>query len=103
MSSRPTVATRFVPLDLDSQAFVRKTAANINGGVEKIDILIKNAAIMACPFSKTVDGIESQFVTNFIGHFLLTNLILANILAAGEGTRIVNVSSLAHQMSAVRF
>lgn len=101
-SSQPAVATRFVPLDLSSQASVRESAANINASVEKIDILINNAAIMACPFSKTVDGIESQFGTNHIGHFLLTNLILGKILAAGEGARIVNLSSSAHQVSDVR-
>lgn len=101
-SSQSVVATRFVPLDLGSQASVRESAANINASVEKIDILINNAAIMACPFSKTVDGIESQFGTNHIGHFLLTNLILGKILAAGEGARIVNLSSSAHQVSDVR-
>ena len=102
-SSRPAVATRFIPLDLGSQASIRESAANINASIEKIDILINNAAIMSCPFSKTLDGIESQFGTNHIGHFLLTNLILDKILAAGEGARIVNVSSSAHEMSDVRF
>ena len=56
---------------------------------------------MACPFSKTVDGIESQFGTNHIGHFLLTNLIMPKILAASPGARIVNVSSVSHRMADV--
>lgn len=102
-SSQPAVEIKFVPLDLSSQASIRETAAAINASVEKIDIMINNAAIMHGPFSKTVDGIESQFGTNYIGHFLLTNLIMSKILAAGEGARIVNVSSLAHQMADVRF
>lgn len=102
-SLQPAVATRFIPLDLGSQVSVRESAANINASVEKIDYLINNAAIMSCPFSKTVDGIESQFGTNHIGHFLLTNLILCKILAAGEGARIINVSSSAHNQSDVRF
>ena len=99
--ARPDVKTGFVPLDLSSQRAVREAAANINESVQSIDILINNAAIMACPFAKTVDGIESQFGTNHIGHFLLTNLIMERLIA-GQGARIVNVSSSGHRMSDVK-
>jgi NAD(P)-dependent dehydrogenase (short-subunit alcohol dehydrogenase family) len=58
---------------------------------------------MATPYAKTVDGIESQFGTNHIGHFLLTNLLMGKILAAAPGARIVNVSSSAHQPGVIRF
>ena len=98
----PGVETILVPLDLSSLDSVREAAGKINESVDKLDILINNAGIMACPFAKTVDGIESQFGTNYIGHFLLTNLILPKILAAGPGSRIVNVSSSAHRMSDIR-
>lgn len=91
----PDVKVQFVPLDLASQKSVRAGAAEINGLVTKIDFLINNAAIMACPYAKTEDGIESQFGTNHIGHFLLTKLLADKILAAGAGSRIVNVSSSA--------
>ena len=97
----PDVQTQFFPLDLSSQNAVREAAANINESVQSIDILINNAAIMACPFAKTVDGIESQFGTNHIGHFLLTNLIMKPLIA-GQGARIVNVSSSGHRMSDVQ-
>lgn len=97
----PAVRTKFVILDLSSLASVREAAASINAGVERIDVLINNAAVMAVPFSKTVDGIESQFGTNHIGHFLLTDLIMPKILAAGPGARIVNLSSLSHRMADV--
>ena len=93
----PEVRTTFISLDLSSLASVREAAASINDNVEKIDVLINNAAVMACPYSKTVDGIECQFGTNHVGHFLLTNLIVPKILAAGTGARIVNVSSVSHQ------
>lgn len=95
------IETQFVSLDLSSLRAIRDAAANINERVKSIDILINNAAIMACPFAKTVDGIESQFGTNYVGHFLLTNLIM-NRLIAGQGARIVNVSSSAHQMADVQ-
>ena len=97
----PDVEIRFISLDLSSQDAVREAAARINESVQKIDILVNNAAIMACPFAKTVDGIESQFGTNFIGHFLLTNLIMERLIAS-QGARIVNVSSSAHRMSDVQ-
>ena len=97
----PEVKTKFINLDLGSLASVRDAAASINNNVEKIDVLINNAAVMACPYSKTVDGIECQFGTNHVGHFLLTNLIMPKILAAGPGGRIVNVSSVSHQVADV--
>jgi NAD(P)-dependent dehydrogenase (short-subunit alcohol dehydrogenase family) len=65
--------------------------------VPHIDILINNAAIPPCPYSKTEDGIETQFATNHLGHFLLTNLLKPTILAAESGARIVSVSSSAHR------
>ena len=50
---------------------------------------------MACPYTKTEDGIESQFATNYVGHFLLTNLLMERLLTAGDGARIVNITSTA--------
>lgn len=97
----PDVETQFVSLDLSSLRVIRDAAADISQRVESIDILINNAAIMACPFAKTIDDIESHSGTNYVGHFILTNLIM-NRLIAGQGARIVNVSSSAHQMADVQ-
>ena len=99
----PRIKAEFVYVDLGSQDSVRKAAAVIKQTAEKLDILINNAAIMACPYSKTNDGIESQFATNYLGHFLLTNLLLGKILAAGPEARIVNVSSTANRSTGVDF
>lgn len=54
-------------------------------------------------YSTTVDGIETQFGLNHIGHFLLTNLLMDKIIAAGPGARIVNVSSFGYISGGVRF
>jgi NAD(P)-dependent dehydrogenase (short-subunit alcohol dehydrogenase family) len=58
---------------------------------------------MACPYVKTEDGIESQFGTNYIGHFLLTNLLIERIQAAGEGARIVNLTSTGSAAGEINF
>ncbi|KAK9351855.1 hypothetical protein V1523DRAFT_415671 [Lipomyces doorenjongii] len=98
----PDVKTIFIQLDLSSQASVRAAAAKVNHVVDKIDALINNAGIMACPYGTTEDGIEMQFGTNHIGHFLFTNLLFDKIKAAGPGARIVNVASSAHRFSGIR-
>lgn len=47
-----------------------------------IDVLVNNAAIMACDYGRTEDGIEQQFDVGHIGPFLFTNLIMKKIMAA---------------------
>lgn len=52
---------------------------------------------------ETEDGYESQLATNYIGHFLLTHLLLPAITKAAadpssDTCRIVNVSSCASYM-----
>merc|ERR1711892_1435831 len=83
-------------LDLASLESVREVAEQLGNSLEKIDILINNAGIMACPEMRTKEGFEMQFGTNHLGHFLLTNLLMPLIKKAAPGARIVNVSSLAH-------
>jgi len=83
-------------LDLADLASVRECAEQLGNSLEKIDILINNAGIMACPKMKTKDGFEMQFGTNHVGHFLLTNLLMPLLKKAAPGARIVNVSSMAH-------
>jgi NAD(P)-dependent dehydrogenase (short-subunit alcohol dehydrogenase family) len=98
----PDVRTRILEIDLASQASVRKAAAEVNSYDESIDILVNNAAVMAIPtLIKTIDGLECQFGTNYIGHFLFTNLIMPKILAGDKGARIVNVSSKGYLHSPV--
>ncbi|PVH86109.1 NAD(P)-binding protein [Cadophora sp. DSE1049] len=100
-AAHPTVKTTFIPCDLSSQSSARAAAKEINALVEKIDILICNAAIMACPYVNSVDGIESQFATNHVGHFLLVNLLRGKLRV--RGTRVVVVGSSAHAHGGVRF
>lgn len=102
-AAAPDVRVRCVVLDLGSQAQVRAAAAEVNVLDETVDVLVNNAGVMACPYAQTVDGIERQFGTNFVGHFLFTNLLLPKMLARGVPVRVVNVSSDGHRFSHVRF
>ncbi|XP_059622317.1 dehydrogenase/reductase SDR family member on chromosome X homolog [Phlebotomus argentipes] len=96
----------FEQLDVGTMSSVRKFAAEIKKKYHKIHILINNAGIMAAPFALTDDGFESQMAINYIGHFLLTHLLLPEIVAAGEAdqhSRIVNVSSCVHLMGDIDY
>jgi NAD(P)-dependent dehydrogenase (short-subunit alcohol dehydrogenase family) len=57
---------------------------------------------MACPYSKTVDGFESQFGVNHLAHFLLTTSLLPE-LKAGKPSRVVVVSSLANKRGGINW
>jgi NAD(P)-dependent dehydrogenase (short-subunit alcohol dehydrogenase family) len=84
---------------------VRKAASEVLSWneVEKIDILVNNAAMMNIP-ERTLseDGIEIQFATNHIGHFLLTNLLLPKMLKS-PAPRVVNVTSLSPTVAGIRW
>ena len=88
-------AVSYVLVDLSSQESVRRAAEELKVKLPKIDVLINNAGCYVSDLQLNVDGIEMQFATNHIGHFLLTNLILDNVKAAGKA-RIINLSSIAH-------
>jgi NAD(P)-dependent dehydrogenase (short-subunit alcohol dehydrogenase family) len=83
-------------LDLASLESVRAFAGAWGGA--PVDLLINNAGLMAPPLSRTADGFESQFGTNHLGHFALTNLLLPAVTA-----RVVTLSSGVHQMGTIDF
>ena len=87
----------FRRLDLASLESVRQFASEILEEEPTIDILINNAGVMACPYSKTEDGFEMQFGVNHLAHFLLTNLLLDRLKKAPTA-RIVTVSSIAYRL-----
>lgn len=83
-------------LDLSSLQSVRQFVAAFLQKYDRLDLLINNAGIMATPFGLTKDGFESQIGVNHLGHFALTGLLLERLLAT-PASRIVNISSMAHQ------
>jgi NAD(P)-dependent dehydrogenase (short-subunit alcohol dehydrogenase family) len=89
-------------VELGSMASIRSFAERFLTHHPRLDVLIDNAGVMACPFARTSDGFEMQFGSNHLGHFLLTCL-LAPALLRGAPSRIVSVSSRGHHMSPVVF
>lgn len=90
-------------LDLSSLASVQAFAEAYKAGHERLDLLINNAGVMTPPeWRATADGFELQFGTNHLGHFALT-AHLWDLLAATEGSRVVNVSSMAHRYGTMDF
>ncbi|XP_076887294.1 short-chain dehydrogenase TIC 32, chloroplastic-like [Bidens hawaiensis] len=99
----PNAKIDVMELDLSSQASVRRFATDYISKDLPLNVLILNAGIMSPPFTLSQDGIELQFATNHIGHFLLTNLLLDTMKKTSDKCqkegRIVIVSSELHKMS----
>jgi NAD(P)-dependent dehydrogenase (short-subunit alcohol dehydrogenase family) len=93
-------------LDLADLATVRRFAADYLANGQTLDILINNAAIMACPLSRSAQGWESQFATNHLGHFALGTALLPalkNAAARHGDARVVCLSSTGHKIAGVDF
>lgn len=99
-SEVPGALAEIRPLDLADLASVRSFAAGYDA--DRLDLLINNAGVMAVPYAKTVDGFETQFGVNHLGHFALTGLLLPRVLAT-PGARVISVSSSMHRMGNVEF
>ncbi|XP_037799569.1 retinol dehydrogenase 11-like [Penaeus monodon] len=89
-------------LDLASLASVQAFTEELRSRESRVHILINNAGVMFCPYSKTEDGFEMQMGTNHLGHFLLTNLLLP-LLTHSEEARVITLSSLAHARGVIPF
>jgi NAD(P)-dependent dehydrogenase (short-subunit alcohol dehydrogenase family) len=85
-------SVELVVADLSSQEQVRGAAAEIMDRHSRIHVLVNNAGVFLAERQLTEDGVEKTFATNYLGHFLLTMLLL-DALGAGAPSRIVNVAS----------
>lgn len=87
-----------VACELSDLASVAACAEEVRELKRPIDVLMCNAGIMALPELRQKYGVELQFLTNHLGHFVLVNRLLDRVLKSPAG-RIVMVSSLAHFFS----
>jgi NAD(P)-dependent dehydrogenase (short-subunit alcohol dehydrogenase family) len=100
--TNPKIDVMIVPLNLSDNSLVRRAAKTINSSIDRLDVLVNNAGVMAIKdYTKSADGFEMNFASNHLGHFLLTNLLMSKILAA-NGVAI-NISSTGHELAEFNF
>lgn len=96
----PSAKITLLPLDLSSFGSISAAVRQFTAASSRLDLLINSAGIMATSPGSTQEGYELQFGTNYMGHALLTKLLLPVLLSTAEASesdvRIVNVSSEGH-------
>lgn len=104
-AAHPEAQLELLDVDLGSLASVRAATKSFLGGESPLNGIVANAGIMATPFSLSVDGYESQFAVDHLGHFLLVRELLPRLAesaaVSGVVSRVVVVSSAGHRMGDV--
>jgi NAD(P)-dependent dehydrogenase (short-subunit alcohol dehydrogenase family) len=98
----PNAKIAIQQLDLNSLDSAKTFADSFATSYDRLDVLINNAGIMMCPYSKTADGFEVQMGVNHLGHFALTGH-LTPLLKKTKNARIVATSSIAHKTGDINF
>jgi NAD(P)-dependent dehydrogenase (short-subunit alcohol dehydrogenase family) len=96
-------SVRFEQVDLAELQSVREFGSRLRGQLDRLDLLINNAAVMRLPQRReSVDGFEMQFATNYLGHFALTAQLMP-LLCEGRNARVVTLSSIAARGGKIDF
>jgi NAD(P)-dependent dehydrogenase (short-subunit alcohol dehydrogenase family) len=88
--------------DFSSHTSIKKFAKAFRMKYNHIDVLINNAGVILGDRQVNEDGLEMMFATNHLGYFLVTHYLL-DLLKASESGRVVNVASLAHRFTNMRW
>ncbi|XP_072705647.1 polyprenol dehydrogenase isoform X1 [Ciconia boyciana] len=94
-----TGKVEFLYCDLASMKSIRQFVQRFRAKNCPLHVLVNNAGVMLVPERKTEDGFEEHFGLNYLGHFLLTNLLLDTLKQSGthsHNARIITVSSATH-------
>lgn len=91
-----------IPVDLADRASIYAAVEQIKAQFPEIDVLINNAGLYKVKRAETADGIELSLAVNFLGPYVLSQLLLDNLEASGNG-RIVNVSSELYKNGTIDF
>ena len=89
-------------LDLASLKSIRQFCEDLAKKERSLHVLINNAGVYYHPATKTEDGFDTTFAINYLGHFLLTNLLL-DLLKKSAPSRVVLVSSWMHKNGKLEF
>ena len=97
-----------VEMHLDSLESVRKGAEDFKQkSGAKLNILILNAGVMACPYGTTQDRFENQIGVNHFAHFLLFQLLkpclITSAKESGTTSRVIGLTSAGHRFSGIKF
>jgi len=102
LAAKPDADVQIHSLDLSSFAGIRNFSAQFLAGNPSLDVLINNAGIMPTTQQFTEDGFEMQFGVNYLGHFLLTHLLMPGLKKVPEA-RIIHLGSIMHNLSGLNF
>ncbi|XP_048715763.2 polyprenol dehydrogenase isoform X3 [Caretta caretta] len=89
----------FLHCDLASMKSIRQFVQQFRAKNCPLHVLVNNAGVMLVPERKTEDGFEEHFGLNYLGHFLLTNLLLETLKQSGtrsHNARVITVASATH-------
>ncbi|KAK3307643.1 uncharacterized protein B0T15DRAFT_554572 [Chaetomium strumarium] len=100
----PPTPIRYLAVDLSSFESIKRAAAAFCAAEDRLDIAVLNAGIMRVRPGTTAEGYEVAFGINYLGHALLTRLLLPKLLHTaalprGADVRVVAVSSEGHAMA----
>ncbi|MEV6353281.1 SDR family NAD(P)-dependent oxidoreductase [Streptomyces hydrogenans] len=99
---REMQGSEVIPMDLADLDSVRSAAAHIGDRIDRIDLLMAVAGVMATPERRVGPGWEGQLTANHFGHFTLTGELYP-LLAAAGGARVVVNSSAGHTLTGIRW
>jgi len=88
----------WIPLQLEDFSSIRKAAHELRTLTKTIDVLLFNAGVRTTPWGLTGDGYETQFQVNYLGHFLLFQLV-QDLVLSGPTRRVVNIASSDSKMA----
>jgi NAD(P)-dependent dehydrogenase (short-subunit alcohol dehydrogenase family) len=101
-SANPAPEHRAYYADLSRLGEMKRVAAEIAAAEPRIDVLMNNAGLIAAHNRRTEDGLELMFATNHMSYFVLTNMLIGQLRAAGSA-RIVSTASEAHRRARLDF
>lgn len=102
VASVPGAQLSVMELDVADLDSVQRFAQQYGHARASLHILCNNAGLAMPPLAHTRHGFESQFGTNFLGHFALTGRLLPQ-LRATPGARVVHTASIAHRFGRIDF